>query len=301
MEENYKEKYEKFKTNSIWSCVILSIIIISLLTVIIYSHKFQNVELGDLISISSGLVSIALAIIAIIYSISESIKNSNKEKELNRLVNDLNTGSKELKSDINELRNKIIIDLKNETNNLLEQTEIIRKNYEQFNIMDNTNENTDYTDYMKNKCDEGNLACNYIGDIKISDDKEEKNDISIINLYGINNELKNVNTNSINIKRGDIVYVQENLHSPRKYVVLQNNIANKFSNMITVAPITARKIKHKLPTHVELLKENNIEEIILVERITFIRSSKIIEKVGELNKNLIYKLDKAIKVQLDLR
>ncbi|WP_315644796.1 hypothetical protein [Clostridium perfringens] len=40
MEENYKEKYEKFKTNSIWSCVILSIIIISLLTVIIYSHKF---------------------------------------------------------------------------------------------------------------------------------------------------------------------------------------------------------------------------------------------------------------------
>ena len=24
--------------------------------------------------------------------------------------------------------------------------------------------------------------------------------------------------------------------------------------MITVAPITARKIKHKLPTHVELLK-----------------------------------------------
>lgn len=71
--------------------------------------------------------------------------------------------------------------------------------------------------------------------------------------------------------------------------------------MITVAPITARKIKHKLPTHVELLKENNIEEIILVERITFIRSSKIIEKVGELNKNLIYKLDKAIKVQLDLR
>ncbi len=71
--------------------------------------------------------------------------------------------------------------------------------------------------------------------------------------------------------------------------------------MITVAPITARKIKHKLSTHVELLKENNIEEIILVERITFIRSSKIIEKVGELNKNLIYKLDKAIKVQLDLR
>lgn len=40
--------------------------------------------------------------------------------------------------------------------------------------MDNTNENTDYTDYMKNNCDEEKVACNYIGDIKISDDKEEK-------------------------------------------------------------------------------------------------------------------------------
>ena len=79
-----------------------------------------------------------------------------------------------MKADINELRNEIIIDLKNETNNLLEQTEIIRKNYKQFNIMDNTNENTDYTYYMKNKCDEEKVACNYIGDIKISDDKEEK-------------------------------------------------------------------------------------------------------------------------------
>ena len=60
------------------------------------------------------------------------------------------------------------------------------------------------------------------------------------------------------IKRGDIllVFLNPSVGSEqggkRPVVVIQNNIGNKYSPTIIVAPITSKQNKAKLPTHVEI-------------------------------------------------
>lgn len=177
---------------------------------------------------------------------------------------------------------KIIIDLKNETNNLLEQTDIIRKNYEQFNAINNTGGNDILSEEVKSYT---------------NDDKEE----CINNIIDSNNYIINeVESNKFKLRRGDIVYAKEEGEVIRKFVVLQNDIANRYSPIVTVAPIKAKNIKNTLPKHVEISNKNNRYKIILVEGITSISNNNIVEKVGRLNNSLIKKINKAISVKLDL-
>src|SRR4051794_18321669 len=78
--ENNENPFISFILNKIFNRPNLFIIIIALLICIFWIKKDENINLGDFISLSSGLVSIALAFVAIIIAVGEGIKTSNTER-----------------------------------------------------------------------------------------------------------------------------------------------------------------------------------------------------------------------------
>lgn len=111
------------------------------------------------------------------------------------------------------------------------------------------------------------------------------------------------------IKRGDILLVMLNPSvgseqgGKRPVVVLQNNIGNRYSPTIIIAPITSKQNKAKMPTHVEIedYKACGLDKpsIILLEQIETIDKSRIIKKLNSVNKEMIKKINAAIKISID--
>jgi len=111
------------------------------------------------------------------------------------------------------------------------------------------------------------------------------------------------------IKRGDIllVFLNPSVGSEqggkRPVVVIQNNIGNKYSPTIIVAPITSKQNKAKLPTHVEIddyqICGLDKPSIVLLEQIETIDKSRIIKKLNCVNENTLRKINEAIKISID--
>lgn len=101
------------------------------------------------------------------------------------------------------------------------------------------------------------------------------------------------------IKRGSIfnVALGEKIGSVqcgvRPVLIIQNDIGNKYSPTVLVAPLTSKvKSKHNLPTHV-LVKSEHIKHnsIALLEQIRVLDKSRLISYVDTLTKEEIKKLD----------
>ena len=101
------------------------------------------------------------------------------------------------------------------------------------------------------------------------------------------------------IKRGSIfnVALGEKIGSVqcgvRPVLIIQNDIGNKYSPTVLVAPLTSKvKSKHHLPTHV-LVKSERIKynSIVLLEQIRVLDKSRLISYVDTLTKEEIRKLD----------
>ena len=102
------------------------------------------------------------------------------------------------------------------------------------------------------------------------------------------------------ISKGDIYYasldpiVESEQNGTRPVVIIQNDIGNKYSPTVLVAPITTKiKTKPFLPTHVfirssEYIKQNSIA---LLEQIRVLDKSKLISYVDSLKKDEIKKID----------
>lgn len=115
----------------------------------------------------------------------------------------------------------------------------------------------------------------------------------------------------MNIKRGDLFYADlspvlgSEQGGVRPVVVLQNDIGNKYSPTIIVAPITSRKNKTKLPTHVKLEANEKYglpkDSMVLLEQIRTIDKVRIKEKIGEFDESKIRKIDDAIYISLGLK
>lgn len=111
------------------------------------------------------------------------------------------------------------------------------------------------------------------------------------------------------IKRGDVLLVMLNPSvgseqgGKRPAVVLQNNIGNKYSPTVIIAPITSKRNKSKLPTHVEIDDYESCgldkPSIILLEQIETIDKSRIIKKLSHADKETMRKINKAIKISID--
>lgn len=90
----------------------------------------------------------------------------------------------------------------------------------------------------------------------------------------------------------------------RPCVVLSNDICNMVSPTITVAPISTKIHKMRLPTHIYLPKEKYglyEDSFIMVEQIRTIDKRRIVYFGGIfLDASDIKKLNKALKIQLGL-
>lgn len=85
--------------------------------------------------------------------------------------------------------------------------------------------------------------------------------------------------------------------SSRPVVVVQNNVGNKYSPTVLVAPISSKKDgRTKIPTHIELKATNKIkhDSIILVEQVRVIDKTRLLSFLERLEYQKIKQLDVAL-------
>ncbi|MCI5943074.1 MAG: type II toxin-antitoxin system PemK/MazF family toxin [Eubacterium sp.] len=111
------------------------------------------------------------------------------------------------------------------------------------------------------------------------------------------------------IKRGDIYYadlrpvVGSEQGGVRPVLIIQNDAGNRHSPTVICAAITSRMNKAKLPTHVELsAAECDIskDSVILLEQIRTIDKQRLKEKVCRLDSQTLKRVDRALKISLEL-
>ena len=112
------------------------------------------------------------------------------------------------------------------------------------------------------------------------------------------------------IKKGNIYYakldpiVGSEQNGTRPVVVVQNDIGNKYSPTILIAPITSKVYsKPNLPTHVILKANGKIthDSIILLEQIRVIDKSRLSSYLCDLKPYQIEQIDRALINAFDLK
>jgi mRNA interferase MazF len=111
------------------------------------------------------------------------------------------------------------------------------------------------------------------------------------------------------VKRGDIYYadlspvIGSEQGGIRPVVIVQNNIGNKYSPTVIAAAVTSQINKAKLPTHIEIGKENfglAKDSVILLEQIRTIDKRRLKEKIGRLDFELMQKIDEVLMISFGL-
>lgn len=111
------------------------------------------------------------------------------------------------------------------------------------------------------------------------------------------------------IKRGDIFYadlrpvVGSEQGGVRPVLILQNDIGNRHSPTVICAAVTSKLKKAKLPTHVEInSKDYAIEKdsVILLEQVRTIDKARLRDKVCHIDEGMLSKVERALKISLDL-
>ena len=109
------------------------------------------------------------------------------------------------------------------------------------------------------------------------------------------------------IKRGEVYYADLNpvvgseQGGIRPIIVLQNDVGNKYSPTVIAAATTSRLTKAKLPTHIELTREQTPlpkDSVVLLEQIRTIDKSRIKEKIGELPPDVMQRINDALLLSL---
>lgn len=115
------------------------------------------------------------------------------------------------------------------------------------------------------------------------------------------------NTNTENIKRGDIYYadlspvVGSEQGGVRPVLVIQNDIGNKYSPTVIVCAITSVLSKSKLPTHIELSSNKyNLpkDSVCLLEQIRTLDKRRLQEKISYIDVQKQKEIDRAILISL---
>ena len=111
------------------------------------------------------------------------------------------------------------------------------------------------------------------------------------------------------IKRGDVFFADlspvkgSEQGGQRPVVIIQNNVGNKYSPTVIVAAITAKIAKAKLPTHVEVIASQIgliKDSVILLEQVRTIDKTRLIQKLGQLDKMTMDAVNKALIVSLGI-
>ena len=112
------------------------------------------------------------------------------------------------------------------------------------------------------------------------------------------------------IKRGDMFYadlspvVGPEQGGIRPVLVIQNNTGNKYSPTVIVSAITSQMNKNRLPTHIEIGREEfglKSDSVVLTEQIRTIDKSRLKEKIGHIDdNNIMDKVNNALGVSFGL-
>ena len=113
----------------------------------------------------------------------------------------------------------------------------------------------------------------------------------------------------MSIQRGDVYYadlrpvVGSEQGGIRPVLIIQNNVGNMHSPTVICAAITSKMHKAKLPTHVELdsRKYDMMKDlVILLEQLRTIDKTRLKEKICHLDNKVLFEVDKALEVSLEL-
>lgn len=113
----------------------------------------------------------------------------------------------------------------------------------------------------------------------------------------------------MNIRRGDIYYadlspvVGSEQGGLRPVLIVQNDVGNRYSPTVIAAAITSRTSKSKLPTHIDVFADNfglAKDSVILLEQIRTIDKTRLKEKMGHLDENVMDRVNNAISVSFGL-
>lgn len=111
------------------------------------------------------------------------------------------------------------------------------------------------------------------------------------------------------IRRGEIYYADlgeiygSEQAGIRPVLVLQNDVGNRFSPTIIVAPLTSKDNKAELPTHCAIQVEGRLktESLVLLEQIRVIDKSRLKgQLVGRLKKEYMEEVDRALLISVGL-
>lgn len=111
------------------------------------------------------------------------------------------------------------------------------------------------------------------------------------------------------IKRGDIFLVQfdpvigSEQGKTRPAIIIQNDEGNKYSPVTIVAAITSKKYSKDYPTNVFITPEESglkHDSTILLNQIRTVDKQRLIVYLTHLDKKIMEKVNKAIKVNLGL-
>lgn len=89
----------------------------------------------------------------------------------------------------------------------------------------------------------------------------------------------------------------------RPVVIIQNNMGNKYSPTVIVAPVTTNhEAKAKLPTHCYIGAESGLDtsSVILLEQLRTIDKKRLGHYVGRLNRIQLRQLNQALAISIDL-
>ncbi|MGN1293846.1 type II toxin-antitoxin system PemK/MazF family toxin [Weissella soli] len=117
--------------------------------------------------------------------------------------------------------------------------------------------------------------------------------------------------NKTKISRGDIFFadlspvIGSEQGGQRPVVIVQNDVGNTHSPTTIVMPITAKLTKPKLPTHIGLpaeYEETGIQRdsVILAEQMRTIDKSRLRQKVAQLNRPTMQRIENAVAVSIGL-
>lgn len=111
------------------------------------------------------------------------------------------------------------------------------------------------------------------------------------------------------VKRGEIYYadlspvVGSEQGGIRPVLIVQNDVGNKFSPTVIAAAITSQKDKSRLPTHIALSAEHcglSKDSIVLLEQIRTLDKRRLKERMGILDTQSMYDVDRALSVSFGL-
>ena len=111
------------------------------------------------------------------------------------------------------------------------------------------------------------------------------------------------------VKKGDLYFadlspvIGSEQGGVRPVLVVQNNVGNKYSPTKIVAAVTSQKHKAQLPTHVSIDAAGNglsKNSVVLLEQLRTIDKSRLRERIGTLNQELMPDVNEALGVSLGI-